>query len=275
MTKEDLKLIADRYPLSESTLLRNKSHTCLQCGAEFTAYSSHGRKFCSQECAYANPERVAHVKPKDRGSSVCDNCGRSFKITRNHLTKRLCSQECARSLVGKSTIIGNRRVKPSPTFKCLSCGNIFSASPSSRRKFCSIPCSIKSARSNTRFKHGWVDVGGRKIFVRSSWESNYAFYLEFQKNNGLILEWEYEPETFWFKGIKRGACSYLPDFRITTKDGVEYHEVKGWLDDRSATKLRRMAKYHPSVKIVLIDSKRYSAINRIASSVVPGWSKKR
>jgi hypothetical protein len=127
-------------------------------------------------------------------------------------------------------------------------------------------------RPGASWKQGWVEIGGKRLFARSSWESNYARYLQFQKEHRLIIDWEHEPETFWFEGIKRGVCSYLPDFRVTTNAGtIEYHEVKGWMDNRSKTKIARMAKYHPQVTLVVIDMKRYKAIAVTARLVVPNW----
>ena len=101
---------------------------------------------------------------------------------------------------------------------------------------------------------GWFTVGKVKFFARSDWERKYAFYLECCKGVLGIFEWEYEPETFWFTGIKRGVNNYKPDFGITYKDGrVEYHEVKGFYDSKSKTKIKRMKKYHPEVTLVVVD----------------------
>ena len=122
------------------------------------------------------------------------------------------------------------------------------------------------------WKASWEEIGGKRNFFRSGWEANYARYLEWQKSNGLIQEWEHEPETFWFKDIQRGTRSYLPDFRVTNNDGSQsFHEVKGWMDSASKTKLRRMKKYHPNVKMILIDGKAYNSIKKKLSSIVPGW----
>ena len=72
--------------------------------------------------------------------------------------------------------------------------------------------------------------------------------------------------------MKRGCVSYLPDFKVTYPDGaIEYHEIKGWMDDRSKTKIKRMAKYHPDVKLIVIDSKSYKRIASLMKSTVPGW----
>jgi len=127
-------------------------------------------------------------------------------------------------------------------------------------------------RPNTSWKAGWKEIGGKRKYFRSLWESNYARYLEWLKQKGQIAEWEHEPETFWFNGIKRGCVSYLPDFRVTELSGARvYHEVKGWMDARSITKIRRMAKYHPSVKLIVIDAKAYKALQKDVKGLVPSW----
>lgn len=101
---------------------------------------------------------------------------------------------------------------------------------------------------------GWYESGDRKYYLKSSWELSYAKYLDELLSNGKIVEWEYEPDTFWFERIKRGIRSYTPDFKVKYLDGkVEYHEVKGYLDSKSKTKLNRMRIYHPEIKMKLVD----------------------
>ena len=112
-------------------------------------------------------------------------------------------------------------------------------------------------------KKSWATIGDQKHFYRSSWEITYARYLEFLKSRKKILSWDYEPETFWFDNIKRGVCSDKPDFKVENLDGsIEYHEVKGYMDARSKTKLKRMAKYHPKIKMVVIDKDIYKQIKQ-------------
>lgn len=115
------------------------------------------------------------------------------------------------------------------------------------------------------------DLGGQ--FFRSSWEANYARYLNWLMANGSdISAWEFEPETFVFEGIKRGTLSYTPDFKLTMNDGsVEWHEVKGWMDDKSKVRLKRFAKYYPSETLVLIDAKVYRQIAKSVSGMIAGW----
>lgn len=131
---------------------------------------------------------------------------------------------------------------------------------------------VKIERRRGSWKAAWRTIGGKRAFFRSRWEANYARYLEWLKSLGKIKEWEHEPETFWFDKIKRGSVSYLPDFRVTNPDdSVEYHEVKGWMDSRSKTKIRRMAKYHPGVKLIVIQQKEYRAIEQAVGLVIAGW----
>lgn len=83
----------------------------------------------------------------------------------------------------------------------------------------------------------------------------------------FILDWEHEPKTFWFEGIKRGCVSYLPDFRILRPNGEHYWvEVKGYLDSKSKTKLKRFKRYFPEEELLLITKEWF---NRNQSIVNP------
>lgn len=104
-------------------------------------------------------------------------------------------------------------------------------------------------------KQFWAIIGDKKIFFRSSWEYYYAIFLQKLKLEGKILDFFHEPKCFWFDGVKRGVVSYLPDFQIIHLNGSEeWAEVKGYMDTKSQTKLKRMAKYYPEVKIRVVDS---------------------
>lgn len=126
-------------------------------------------------------------------------------------------------------------------------------------------------RPETTWKSGWVEIGGKRFYARSRWEANYARYLQWQKERGEISDWSHEPKTFWFEGIKRGCVSYLPDFCVQKPSGEEYHEVKGWMDDRSKTKIARMGRYYPEVNLVVIDSVRYRALAKTLKLIIKGW----
>jgi len=133
-----------------------------------------------------------------------------------------------------------------------------------------LPPVPRKKKSNT--SAGWRVIGGIRKYYRSRWEANYARYLEWLKGLGEIKKWEHEPETFWFEAIRRGTRSYLPDFRVTANDdSVSYHEVKGYMDPQSKTKLKRMAKYHPHIVLHLIDAKRYNTLKRQVSRIIKDW----
>lgn len=119
---------------------------------------------------------------------------------------------------------------------------------------------------------GWREIGGIKKFYRSRWEANYARYLVALKQQNEIQDWKHEPTTFWFESIKRGTRSYLPDFLVIGLDGSEvYHEVKGWMDDRSKTKLKRMKIYHPTVALKVIQKSEYAEIASQWCKLIPDW----
>lgn len=129
-------------------------------------------------------------------------------------------------------------------------------------------------RISASWKCGWRTIGGKEKYFRSAWEANYARYLDWLKSKKQILDWEHEPETFWFEGVRRGCVSYLPDFRITELNkSISYHEVKGWMDSRSKTKIRRMKKYYPHIKLLIIESKQYYSIAKSVSMLIPDWEK--
>lgn len=131
---------------------------------------------------------------------------------------------------------------------------------------------VVNVREKCSWKAGWREIGGKRKYFRSKWEANYARFLEWLKQHGQIKEWQHENKTFWFEGIKRGCRSYLPDFEVTNNDGsVEYHEVKGWYDSRSQTKIKRMKKYYPDVKLLVIFGKQYNEIKNKVGRMIPEW----
>ena len=115
----------------------------------------------------------------------------------------------------------------------------------------------------SNIQRGHYDINGTTMFFRSKWEANYALYLDFLTDHKEILKWEFEPDTFMFEAIKLGTRSYTPDFKVFNRNGsFEYHEVKGYMDSKSKTKLKRFAKYYPDIKLVLIDGEEYLLLKK-------------
>ena len=109
------------------------------------------------------------------------------------------------------------------------------------------------------------------IYVRSTWEANYARYLRWLQGQEQIAGWQYEAKTFEFP-VRRGTRFYTPDFVVTRMDGcVEYHEVKGYMTQQARTALKRMERHYPEAKLIIIDGPVYKALRRDASRLIPGW----
>jgi len=124
----------------------------------------------------------------------------------------------------------------------------------------------------TRTKGGRrQDLGG--TYFRSAWEANYARYLNWMKGRGEIHDWAYEADTFYFAHIKRGCRSYTPDFKVWDKPDStpRYVEVKGWMDQKSKTKLARMARFFPTIRLEVFGAKDYASLRRELSKILVGW----
>jgi hypothetical protein len=96
-------------------------------------------------------------------------------------------------------------------------------------------------KTSTR-KMGKRSVIGRREdldqFFRSNWEANVARWY-----NHKGKAWEYEPTVFSFleHGVRRGTVSYCPDFKV----GTLWVEVKGLLDPKGKTAIRRFKRFYP------------------------------
>jgi len=119
-------------------------------------------------------------------------------------------------------------------------------------------------------KAGWREIGDKRCYFKSAWEANYARYLQWLKENGRIIDWEYEPQDFWFKEIKRGVRSYKPDFKVSHETYHYWVEVKGYYDSKSLTKIKRFRKYYPKEILTVIDKEWFAQYGKIYS-FIPGW----
>lgn len=131
---------------------------------------------------------------------------------------------------------------------------------------------IPTKNGKAVWQQGWAEVGGQRCYFRSRWEYRYALYLQLQLKYGYIVKWEHEPHTFYFDGIKRGTNNYKPDFRVTFPDGrEEWYEVKGYMDKKSLTKIQRMKKYHPHIKLTVVDELWFITAAPALKKVLPNW----
>lgn len=263
---------------------------CRQCGAPYSFGRSH-RIYCSRKCASA----AWRIRSYPYTHLACGICGEDF--VRLHSNQRYCSDVCGHKADSvrrkrRNTGIGKggltRGAEFVPRKNCILCGNRFYAPPALVRrgggKYCSNGCRVRAMAMNpenypqTRSRRG---LGGKRSdlgdkYFRSSWEANWARYLNLLVSWKQIREWKYEPVTYEFVGIKRGTKFYTPDFLVTENNGGEYfYEIKGYMDQRSETKLKRMKKYHPKVEIRLIQQKEYKSIEKQVSTLIPTWERRR
>lgn len=253
--------------------LRSRRHikqravkTCRWCGCRFEVYPSHAekRKTCGRNCP-AKPAAL-HRERRQREAKHggnCKQCGKAIQHGRVFCGRR-CRVESTR--------------KPIQLAVCESCGVMYPPSRGSRGRFCSMRCMAKQRGVARALRNPYSGArGGRRSdldgrYFRSTWEANYARYLNWLMSIGEVRSWEYEAKTFEFVKIRRGNRFYTPDFLVTWKNGTsEFHEVKGYMDPESQTKLRRMAKYFPATKVVVISHPEYRDIRRKVSALIPGW----
>lgn len=138
---------------------------------------------------------------------------------------------------------------------------------------------MSARQASGQLRNGFTRcAGGRRedvgdMYFRSSWEANYARYLNWRKARGDLATWEYEPKTFTFDKIKRGTRSYTPDFLVCFMGGRhEWHEVKGWMDPASVTRLKRMAEFFPEEKVLVIGDQWFKMARRSGiASMLPNW----
>lgn len=69
-----------------------------------------------------------------------------------------------------------------------------------------------------------------------------------------------------------GPKFYTPDFKVVYPDGsMEYHEIKGWMDQDSILRSRAMKVDHPRVIVKLIDRTKFKRIAKRYAKTIPGW----
>lgn len=263
---------------------------CFICGKEYFIKLNHylkgTRKTCSKECGYKYFSLTMKGKHRKSVTKNCVVCGKEIYIKQSHneVEGTYCSKECmAIGYKERQKGAENPNWKGGSIIKkCLQCGKEMEVIHAAKdtKKFCSRSCGAVHRVLNGGImptnKHTNIHIGKREdlnnLFVRSSWEANYARYLNWLIELEQIKSWEYEPEAFQFDAIKKGNRSYIPDFKIINNDGsIEYHEVKGYMDAASKTKLKRMAKYYPEIKIVLIDSPVYRELHKQLKNLIPNW----
>lgn len=127
-----------------------------------------------------------------------------------------------------------------------------------------------ASQTYSRGKHGKrKDLNN--IYFRSMWEANYARYLNIINEFGYIKSWSYENKIFPLYADHMPR-TYCPDFEVVLSDNsIEFHEVKGFMDERSLIKLTAMEALHPEVCVRVIGKTEYLEVQKEWSAMIPEW----
>jgi hypothetical protein len=247
---------------------------CEECGKEFTfAFdkSTQNRKFCSLSCGSKKSWRD---KPRDMSGENNPMFGKKRPDTteRNTINNPMSVEEYRTKarlnqpdrngvnnpMYGKSRpdVSESRRGIPLSLETRLKLSEVNKGKHvGTRNHMYGKPSPIGSGNSKGGIRK---DLG---IYVRSSWEANYARVL-----NYTGTEWVYEPKRFIFEGE---GFSYMPDFYLPSTN--EYIEVKGYMDLRALRNKQAMDKYYPDIKISYITRGEYNNLKLLYRNLVDCW----
>lgn len=122
-----------------------------------------------------------------------------------------------------------------------------------------VEASLKSQNVHSRSKKGIREDLG--CFFRSTWEANYARYL-----NSIGTKWKYESVTYQLGENK----TYTPDFIL--EDG-SHVEIKGWLMAKGAEKIRLFKEQYPQISLQIIGRPEYNALKKQYQFLIENWEK--
>jgi hypothetical protein len=271
----------------------SRERICVECKKDFMPVHHGGTKqFCSYRCSNLHKWKTRDRKPSKVVVKQCIECGKDYlKNPKYSLSQwnrnKFCSAKCSGEYKSiKDGLTNSQRLQKRKgaskkgseewieKIKARTTEGMMKPDVQEKLHKPRQPMTIENRiirsdalvgmmpanltlSNNGSFAHvhrGEYECSKGSVYFRSKWEANYALYLDFLIKQGEIKDWEFESETFFFENIKLGTRSYRPDFKVfNPDDSVEYHEVKGYMDARSKTKLKRMAKYFPDVKLILIE----------------------
>lgn len=150
------------------------------------------------------------------------------------------------------TIEGKRKISKIHSGKICSPEQIKKMSIASRKK-------LKNQNVFSFSKKGIRD--DLNCFFRSTWEANYARYLNF-----IGEKWAYESKTYELgEGI-----SYTPDFILENGTHIE---IKGWLTEKGLKKLNLFQNQYPFINFIFVGKKEYIEIKAQYQFIIANWEK--
>jgi len=255
----------------------NRAHKvrCPVCNKLFCQRYGHTRLTCSEECRRKSQSEKVSSPP-------CDLCGESSVRSGQFGHKRTC-EVCGSPFCGQGTTCSKkcryektfpvcercgRRVRGGSklhNLTCEICGNLFCSTYP--RRTCSRDCRYKLV-SRSKMGHapekgsGWGKGGyleGTQIWMRSTWERNYARILRLQGKS-----WRYEESAFEMAD----RSVYYPDFYV---DGDGFVEIKGWESDDWQVKLDKFRAEYPNTSLVVVSREEYKRLRERYKDQIPAW----
>jgi hypothetical protein len=176
------------------------------------------------------------------------------------------------------------------TWTCEKCGRKNAFDPTSKRNLqCSCgfdalghandkPTSVGALSALKRQGHhkGYradcLDTKGKPTYFPCRMEANYFRYLKWQKDQEIIIDFEYQPEEFDFTSkYKHGTTRYKPDFKVEDAFGWYWVETKGYIDAKTKTKMKRVKELFPDCRVDLVTYTEYKKLGKEIGALIPGW----
>jgi hypothetical protein len=211
----------------------NMQNNCIDCGKEVSRNSKLGR------CKSCSHKGILHSNYKD-GKYIqkifnCIKCGKSISVMASKGLCKSCSQKKENSSrKNKRPHCIDCEIEISYSYK----GHVF--------KRCQ-KCMglLRRGRNHPLFGKSvsWKRIKYNNVWIRSSWETAYAKYLD--KNN---VKWLYESKTF-----DLGDTTYTPDFYLPETD--RYIEIKGWERKDFRKKIELLKIKYSDIKIIILKKK--------------------
>lgn len=233
-------------------------------------------KTCSKECAYnygvANrKENGSYERTQNQNEKLSKTLKEQYASGDREITLNQAHDWWRNATIEqKKQLIKNRR----KTSAKRNGANHWSQTPEGRKRISEIhkgkyvsiekmqalsQKALKSQTMHSRSKKGFrEDIG---CFFRSTWEANYARYL-----NSQNIKWKYETITY---NLGLGK-SYTPDFIL--EDGTHI-EIKGWLTEKGAEKIRLFQEQYPSIRLEIVDKVCYNNLKSQHQFTIENWEK--
>jgi hypothetical protein len=119
------------------------------------------------------------------------------------------------------------------------------------------------------------------ITFHSSYEYNYAQYLEASRKDRGIAHWVKNTTRFYFKepvtytlpsGEERSVASHVPDFLVFyTNSGYAVIEIQGWVNAKAEAVRAAFLEQFPGLCYRVVDKQHLLTLQDICASRLPDW----